>query len=775
MISDPAFWAVPLGAGAALLMVFLRNRMTASPVTESAAAPSPATVKAHPTATITAGPSAVLPVGHAARRVDGATGGGPPPLAPVCWPDDQSRPHPDGTAMLQTLDLMPAPCVVVRPSGQVIAANHLALDLWRLSETEMIGRDAATLYEDFQDRHRVTATLIEQGGLRNHRVRLKRTDGTPLWASLSTRVMMIDGTPAFCTLVCDLTEPEEKRRVQASETALLRSVIEAMPGGLCLFDSDARAILFNSSFAELWQVPSTVLHVGTSLETLVRHTVESGLRAPIDAHRVASRAISRLAAGREIIDEVPLSDGRTLEFRGSTTAGGSFVFTSIDITRRKQAEAALGEMFEAAPVPMALLALPGSDILMVNRRLEERLGVGRDAVRGRDANLFYARSGDRRRFATMLQRDGRVEGLECPFRTMDGQVFWATMQATRLRWRGRDCLLVGLHDTTERRAGEEALRAAKEQAEKAVANLRAAQDQLVEAEKMASLGQLVAGVAHEINTPVGTAMTAASLLAERTRTFQERVEGGQLKRSDLDRYLDLASGSSTLLMSNLERAAGLIASFKRVAVDQASEERRTFDLGAYIRDVLTSLAPRLRNTPVSVRLDCPETVILDSFPGAWSQVVTNLVLNAVDHAFTPGQNGSVTLSVQAVPMPSSGSGAGAEDGERTCVTLVVADDGCGMPADVAGRVFEPFYTTRRGHGGSGLGLPIVWNIVTSSLCGTIQLETAVGKGSAFSVRVPCRTDGNTIRMCECSDQQKPPQVPREQAGWRDQGALLSSS
>ncbi|HEY9345963.1 MAG TPA: HAMP domain-containing sensor histidine kinase, partial [Inquilinus sp.] len=220
-----------------------------------------------------------------------------------------------------------------------------------------------------------------------------------------------------------------------------------------------------------------------------------------------------------------------------------------------------------------------------------------------------------------------------------------------------------------------------------------------------------------------------SHLEERARSFAAVVAGGQIRRSELERFVDRAGEVSRLLLSNLERAAGLIREFKQVAVDQTSAERRSFDLGDYLEGVLVSLGPNYRRTQHQVTLRCPDGVVMDSFPGAVSQVVTNLVINALAHAFPEGTAGSVTLLVAPGPEP-----------ER--VILDFADDGVGIPPENIGRIFDPFFTTRRGAGGSGLGLHIVYNLVTASLGGQITVDSAPGQGTRFTVILPLVAPGS---------------------------------
>jgi ligand-binding sensor domain-containing protein/signal transduction histidine kinase len=262
---------------------------------------------------------------------------------------------------------------------------------------------------------------------------------------------------------------------------------------------------------------------------------------------------------------------------------------------------------------------------------------------------------------------------------------------------------------------------AKQRAEQAVVDLREAQRGLIEVEKMASLGNLVSGVAHEINTPLGVAVTASSMLSDRTATLQRKLEAGQLSAQELADYLGTAREASVMVDRNLERAAQLVASFKQVSIDHHSDERRRFALSDYLRTLLRSLEPNWKRLPITFELDVEEGLDIDSHPGALAQVVSNLIQNALVHAFPEGEPGTLRLSARAL-----GS-------DR--VELVVADDGRGIPPDVLPHVFEPFYTTRRGRGGTGLGLHITYNLVTARLGGQIEVQGGP-RGTRMVVRFP---------------------------------------
>lgn len=280
-----------------------------------------------------------------------------------------------------------------------------------------------------------------------------------------------------------------------------------------------------------------------------------------------------------------------------------------------------------------------------------------------------------------------------------------------------------LNDELESRVAlrTDALQQANRELKQTLAELTRTQRQLVESEKLAALGGLVAGVAHEINTPLGVAVTAASHLEQESQVLERTIEEGRMTRSALSEFLQHARQGAQLVLRNLERAGTLVKSFKQVAVDQASEQRRVFRLDAYLGEILTSLRPRLKGTPLRTEVECPTDIVLDTYPGALYQITANLLVNALVHAYAPGHAGCLRISARAA----------GED-----VLIEFADDGAGMPEAVRRRVFEPFFTTRRGSGGSGLGLHIVYNLATQILGGRIECESAPGQGTRFRLQIP---------------------------------------
>lgn len=276
-------------------------------------------------------------------------------------------------------------------------------------------------------------------------------------------------------------------------------------------------------------------------------------------------------------------------------------------------------------------------------------------------------------------------------------------------------------EVTERQLAEAQLQEKAQQLEQTLTSLQQAEDQLIQTEKMAALGRLVAGIAHEINTPIGIGVTATSLLVEKTDAFVLRFQGGLLKRSELEKFLSTAQQSSQMALKNLERAAELIQSFKRMAVDQSSESKRIFNVESYLEEILLQLSPKLKATQHAVVVHGDAALEINSFPGAFSQIVTNLVMNSLLHAYTPDDRGVIKLDFQ---------------GSDRRFVFFYTDDGIGIPAENLSKIFEPFFTTKRGQGGSGLGLHIVYNLVTRKLGGTIRCESQWGKGTQFTIELP---------------------------------------
>lgn len=260
----------------------------------------------------------------------------------------------------------------------------------------------------------------------------------------------------------------------------------------------------------------------------------------------------------------------------------------------------------------------------------------------------------------------------------------------------------------------------------ALKTLNIAHDELARSERLAALGALVAGIAHELNTPIGNSLTVASSLAESTREFAEHYASG-LKRAVVERYISDATLASDLLSRNILRSANLVASFKQVAVDQTSQKRRVFDLADVVSENIRALSPMIKKTAFVVDEKVPEGIRLDSYPGPLGQVLMNLVNNAMLHGFEGRTEGTIWITAFAI--------------SEEWVELRVRDDGVGIPEDNLHRIFDPFFTTKLGTGGCGLGLSITHNIATSILGGKVQVNSIVGQGTTFIFTLPLLAPG----------------------------------
>jgi len=281
-----------------------------------------------------------------------------------------------------------------------------------------------------------------------------------------------------------------------------------------------------------------------------------------------------------------------------------------------------------------------------------------------------------------------------------------------------------LESTVENRTQE--LKISNRELETSLERLMLAQQELVESEKMAALGALVGGVAHEVNTPLGVSVTAASHLSATVQQFSRQYGQGGLTRSQMEKFLMDCTEMVEMLEINLRRAAKLVNSFKQVAVDQTFEELRHIELKEYLEEILMSLQPKFKKTQIVVSTDFEAGIRTTLFPGALAQVINNLMVNAYLHAFHNGQNsGEIVLTLRK---------------QEEWISLNIADNGKGMSEETCLKVFEPFYTTKRNSGGSGLGMHISYNIIKQKLKGNIKCQSKLGNGTLFEILLPVIAD-----------------------------------
>jgi PAS domain S-box-containing protein len=387
---------------------------------------------------------------------------------------------------------------------------------------------------------------------------------------------------------------------------------------------------------------------------------------------------------------------------------------------------ALQLIYDTAPIGLACLS-PDCRYLQINQRLTEICGISVEDHLGRSVRDCVPALADSVEaiVRSIMETGEPVTGIEVAGQRADQpeERSWITYWHP-LRVPSGEIVAVNVaaEEITERKRSEQQMRSAREAAEQALEHLRETQASLIEAEKLAALGRLVAGVAHEINNPIGSSLTVASTLQRRHEIFAAQVGRGEIRRSALNEFLDGVRDASAQLVANLDRASELVHSFKQVAADRSHLERRQFDLGELTVQVLVGLRPELRKRGLVFDIACEPDLVMDSLPGPYGLVVSNLVLNSLVHAFPEGNAGTISFRAHAF-------------GEQY-VEILLSDDGCGMSSEVRRQAFDPFFTTRRHEGATGLGLHIVHSMVIDRLEGRLSLESEPGAGTTVRLILP---------------------------------------
>jgi signal transduction histidine kinase len=467
---------------------------------------------------------------------------------------------------------------------------------------------------------------------------------------------------------------------------VLLQAIEAMPAGVALFDAEHRLVMCNARFREN-QPPKL---------------------------RDACTPGSGLGCFANVSDqapwewEAPAWDGRVIRSMTSPTAEGGFILVQDDISVLRQAERKLAGIIEAMPVGVVVYG-PDDRLQVLNNAMRQlHPALGREGVIGMKR---------RERCRTLLGELGELEGL--PDEAAEAKID---------EWLGR----VPASGANEHEIAYPDGRVIRDRAQRLadgsivfvhveLTEIRRAQEELARAERLSSLGVMIAGLAHEINTPIGIGMTAATHLVGNVQAIRDKAEARTMTRTDWSNFMADAETSADILSKNLRRAGDLVRSFRRLSADQVADARDRLDIGDHIREVLSSLEPELHRHPQQVSVECPPGLVIETYPGAISQIVVNLVMNSLIHAFPDNRPGSMRFTATR---------------EAPGLLLRYEDDGIGVTDEVARRLFEPFFTTKRAQGGTGLGLSVVHALVTQRLKGTIEALKRPGGGLEFEIRLP---------------------------------------
>lgn len=548
------------------------------------------------------------------------------------------------------------------------------------------------------------------------------------------------------------------------QRAVLDVVVTNMTQGVTYIDADLNMVFQNHPYGDMFAVPEPLRRPGVPVESLVRDMAQRGQYGEVDVEAEVQHRIEmiRRMQPQRYLYRSPC--GRIIEIRRNPLPPevGGVITTYTDMTEvihtqdRLEAEKArLEQVTQELQLYFTLLDATFNNISqgisvfdadmrlrMCNRRFVEFLGFPEELVRpGASLADLLRFNAERGEYGPGDVEEQVAERMDLALQLQPHHFVRNRPDGGILEVDGRPLppaiggFVTTYTDVTEIQKSRAELEAAKNKAEKAsralqssLDDLRRTQADLVESEKMASLGSLVAGIAHEINTPVGIAVTATSLMQDHLNTLHAAYENGALEESVFETFLRNAVQTVEMVSVNLRRASELISSFKRVAVDQSNGEIRPILLREYVETVLFSLQPRLRRTQVRTLLEIPETVMLRTVPGAISQVLSNLLMNAIVHGFEDGEaSGTIRITARSLPQGR--------------VEIVVEDDGAGVPEEHLRRIMEPFFTTRRGKGGTGLGLHIVYNLVTSVLRGTINYSSAPRQGLTVVIRIPSLLSG----------------------------------
>lgn len=646
--------------------------------------------------------------------------------------------------------LSPVPNAVAQyPGGEYIQVNEAWERTFGYTQSEAIGRTALDLglWENLEDRKRLYENLIRRNEARSGEIRMRRKDGEPIYVAISARVLAIGQGKLILWNTHDLTEKRlAEKQLSLSEEKFSKAfhsspdymTISRLADGALLDCNEAFERFTGFGRAEVIGRSTLDLGIWKFADERARFAAILGQQGWLRDFECTLRSRD----GREMISMVTAS---TIEIDEASCviAVARDVGLQRSIERELRAsEEKFSTIFHRSPVALGVTSIPEGHYLDVNEAWEKQFRYTREQMIGKTSLEIglWLDPEERGRLFADLQENLQVHNRDVRFRCGDGAEILCELSGHVFELNGSKVLLWGAHDVTEhRRAQSEIeelnlrlearvrertfkLERANAEIEEAMASLKLAQGELIRSEKLAALGSLVAGVAHELNTPIGTSVTVASTLQDLTGEFSRVAASGNLKRSALDNFIGDARTACELLLRSLTQANELISSFKQVAVDQASAQRRRFDLKVVLEEVAATLAPMIKKTPFKLEMALADTLAMDSYPGSLGQVITNLVTNSIAHAFENRESGVMHLKTR-------------RRGQHL-VEIVFSDDGVGIAESDMKRVFDPFFTTKLGRGGSGLGLHIVYSLVTRVLGGTIRAASQPGHGTRFEISLP---------------------------------------
>jgi len=641
-------------------------------------------------------------------------------------------------------------------TGRFVELNPLWTFLLGYSREETLGRTSLEmgLWAFPAERQRFVSAVLNDGMVSNMRASCRRKDGALRLCELAGSLIEFEGRHCLLLLLRDVTEQDAAAQALALSEQKFRMMFDHSCQFASLLSPDGLLLDGNRTAQQFSGVPIQAVQ-GIPFWDCPWWRQDPGEKARLQG------LIARAAAGESCRCELTHPDPKGgmffVDFSLKPIWDEAGVVCMLlaeghDVTELHRAGQALLQsnarfeiVFRESMAAMLVSRLADYVIVDANRACLKLFEWSEESVIGRsciELGLWVDVRDRQHVEELLLEGDGVFSGLEVWWQTGTRQKKRCLLSARRVRIDEADCLIWDVFDVTAQRAMEHEIREFNNRLEARVeartvelaranreltatlATLEQAQDELIRADKLASLGALVAGITHELNTPLGNSITVASSLQSRAQEFAAQFASGLVKKSDLAEFLDFSENGSDLLMRSLTQARELVTSFKQVAVDQASSQRRQFDLAELVREVLRTMHPTLRKakTKVEVQSELEDELLLDSYPGPLGQVITNFITNALLHGFENCETGVLKITAHRL--------------NENRLEFVFADNGHGIPQEIIGKIFDPFFTTKLGRGGSGLGLHIAHGIVTRILGGQLQVESVPEEGTTFRIIIP---------------------------------------